>query len=139
MLILGQKACFLGPTIFEIQQPNWHYYIISYESLWFKFFCVNSLDFRSLKCTFCANFEGQALLFYFFFFGIGPWKSLFIYSSALSFSGRKKERGKSFAFDLLKKGHNHKLKTDFYEVAIPDRYSRVVRDFEREAKTRCNF
>ena len=22
MLILGQKACFLGPTIFEIPQPN---------------------------------------------------------------------------------------------------------------------
>ena len=25
MLILGQKACFLGPTIFKIPQPNWHY------------------------------------------------------------------------------------------------------------------
>ena len=25
MLILGQKACFLGPTTFEIPQPNWHY------------------------------------------------------------------------------------------------------------------
>jgi hypothetical protein len=22
MLILGQKSCFLGPTIFEIPQPN---------------------------------------------------------------------------------------------------------------------
>ena len=27
MWILGQKACFLGPTIFEIPQPNWWYYI----------------------------------------------------------------------------------------------------------------
>ena len=25
MLILGQKACFLGPTIFEIPRPNWYY------------------------------------------------------------------------------------------------------------------
>ena len=25
MLIFGQKACFLGPTIFEIPQPNWYY------------------------------------------------------------------------------------------------------------------
>ena len=25
MLILGQKSCFLGPTIFEIPQPNWYY------------------------------------------------------------------------------------------------------------------
>ena len=24
MLILGQKSCFLGPTIFKIPQPNWH-------------------------------------------------------------------------------------------------------------------
>ena len=24
MFILGQKSCFLGPTIFEIPQPNWH-------------------------------------------------------------------------------------------------------------------
>ena len=26
MLILGQKSCILGPTIFKIPQPNWHYY-----------------------------------------------------------------------------------------------------------------
>ena len=25
MLILGQKACILGPNIFEIPQPNWYY------------------------------------------------------------------------------------------------------------------
>ena len=25
MLIFVQKACFLGPTIFEIPQPNWYY------------------------------------------------------------------------------------------------------------------
>ena len=25
MLILGQKSCFLGPTIFKIPQPNWYY------------------------------------------------------------------------------------------------------------------
>ena len=24
LLILGQKACFLGPTIFEVPQPNWY-------------------------------------------------------------------------------------------------------------------
>ena len=24
MLIFGQKACFLGPTIFEIPRPNWY-------------------------------------------------------------------------------------------------------------------
>jgi hypothetical protein len=24
MLIRGQKSCFLGPTIFEIPQPNWY-------------------------------------------------------------------------------------------------------------------
>ena len=26
LLILGQKSCFLRPNIFEILQPNWHYY-----------------------------------------------------------------------------------------------------------------
>ena len=26
MLILGQKACILGSTIFEIPQPNWHWH-----------------------------------------------------------------------------------------------------------------
>ena len=26
MLILGQRPCFLGPTIFEIPQPNWYHY-----------------------------------------------------------------------------------------------------------------
>ena len=25
VLILGQKSCFLGPTIFKIPQPNWYY------------------------------------------------------------------------------------------------------------------
>ena len=25
MLILGQKSCFLGPTIFKIPQPRWYY------------------------------------------------------------------------------------------------------------------
>ena len=29
MLILGQKSCILGPTIFKIPQPNWHYYILT--------------------------------------------------------------------------------------------------------------
>ena len=24
--ILGQKSCILGPTIFKIPQPNWHYW-----------------------------------------------------------------------------------------------------------------
>ena len=27
MLILGQKSCFLGPTIFKIPQPKWRYYV----------------------------------------------------------------------------------------------------------------
>ena len=27
ILIFGQKSCFLGPTIFKIPQPNWHYYV----------------------------------------------------------------------------------------------------------------
>ena len=27
MLILGQKSCILGPTIFKIPQPNWYYYL----------------------------------------------------------------------------------------------------------------
>ena len=27
MSILGQKAYILGPTIFEIPQPNWYYYV----------------------------------------------------------------------------------------------------------------
>ena len=31
MLILGQKPYFLGPTIFKIPQPNWHYYICKFE------------------------------------------------------------------------------------------------------------
>ena len=30
MLILGQKSCIIGPTIFKIPQPNWHYYIYPY-------------------------------------------------------------------------------------------------------------
>ena len=25
MLVIGQKSCFLGSTIFEIPQPNWYY------------------------------------------------------------------------------------------------------------------
>ena len=25
-MILGQKSCFWGPTIFKIPQPNWYYY-----------------------------------------------------------------------------------------------------------------
>ena len=28
MLILGQKACILGPTIFKIPQPNWYYSVV---------------------------------------------------------------------------------------------------------------
>ena len=28
MSILGQKACILGPTIFRIPQPNWHYWVV---------------------------------------------------------------------------------------------------------------
>ena len=27
MLILDQKSCFLGPTIFKIPQPNWYYWV----------------------------------------------------------------------------------------------------------------
>ena len=27
MLILGQKSCILGPTIFKIPQPNWYYFL----------------------------------------------------------------------------------------------------------------
>ena len=32
-----QKACILGPTIFKIPQPNWHYYSFTYLRLesWF--------------------------------------------------------------------------------------------------------
>ena len=26
LLIFGQKSCFLGPTMFKIPQPNWHFY-----------------------------------------------------------------------------------------------------------------
>ena len=29
MLIFGQKASYLGPTIFEIPQPKWHLYKLS--------------------------------------------------------------------------------------------------------------
>ena len=29
MLIIGQKSCILGPTIFKIPQPNCHYYVYS--------------------------------------------------------------------------------------------------------------
>ena len=28
ILIFGQKCCFLGPTIFKIPQPSWHYYVL---------------------------------------------------------------------------------------------------------------
>ena len=31
MLILGQKPCILGPTIFKIPQPNWHYCLYDVE------------------------------------------------------------------------------------------------------------
>ena len=27
MLIFGQNSCFLGPTFFEMPQPNWHYQV----------------------------------------------------------------------------------------------------------------
>ena len=29
MLILSQKACYLGPTTFEIPRPNWYYYVFT--------------------------------------------------------------------------------------------------------------
>ena len=51
MLILGQKPYFLGPTIFKIPQPNWHYSIaikkpIKSRSHWWVF----SVRSTSLLC-----------------------------------------------------------------------------------------
>ena len=40
MLILGQKACFLGPTIFEMPQPNWYYYGYLSHFFWNKHFFI---------------------------------------------------------------------------------------------------
>ena len=38
MLILGQKHCLLGPTIFEIPQPNWYYNVSNcVKRIWFIF------------------------------------------------------------------------------------------------------
>ena len=42
MLILGQKACFLGPTILEMPQPNWHYYSKREEAAWPLLFLNNN-------------------------------------------------------------------------------------------------
>ena len=37
-IILGQKTCILGPTIFKIPQPNWYYYLLWLgRVLWKKF------------------------------------------------------------------------------------------------------
>ena len=33
MLILRQKGCFLGPAIFEILQPNWHYNLYCFHCI----------------------------------------------------------------------------------------------------------
>ena len=33
MLILGQKSSILGPTIFKIQQPNWHYCLDAFKNV----------------------------------------------------------------------------------------------------------
>ena len=41
MLILGQEACILGPTIFKIPQPNWHYCL--WMSSIYSFFCMYRL------------------------------------------------------------------------------------------------
>ena len=38
MLILGQKSCILGSTIFKIPQPNCHYYTWVYSIVIFQFF-----------------------------------------------------------------------------------------------------
>ena len=40
MLILDQKSCFLGPTMFEIPQPNWHYYVCFFE--WEGWICLRT-------------------------------------------------------------------------------------------------
>ena len=48
--ILGQKACILGPTIFKIPQPNWHY------SGYYKIFQTNYNN-----CTFKANVSQEIL------------------------------------------------------------------------------
>ena len=41
MLILGRKSCFLGPTKFEIPQPNWYYSTPTYIACFqpFPVFC----------------------------------------------------------------------------------------------------
>ena len=85
ILVFGQKSCFLGPTIYKIPQPNWHYYTrhnansncfqlfiqtttqvlifikeiftLQYNELWFARKCRN--------CTFKVNFLCQKLTEFF--------------------------------------------------------------------------
>ena len=40
ILFFGQKCCFLGPTIFKIPKPSWHYY---------AYICRWSLDSQDKK------------------------------------------------------------------------------------------
>ena len=49
MLILGQKSCLLGPTIFEIPQPNWYYCINIDTRLFHLILIVSILDLGKCK------------------------------------------------------------------------------------------
>ena len=101
MLILGQKSCILGPTIFKILKPNWHYstYIQDYLyanfkakdvkqktflyvmmlplELYFRWQILNFATTVSFKLTFTLLF--CTLHFQFFYF---LWKPLFMSSSS---------------------------------------------------------
>ena len=50
MLILSQKSCFLGPTIFEIPHPNWYFDLYHpYFLFVLSFFFQNDQYFMAVK------------------------------------------------------------------------------------------
>ena len=93
-------------------------YIISYESFWFNFFLCQFLGLQYPKMhILCQFWRSSHSLLFLFLWNWSLKKFIYILFS-IEFLRKKKERRKSFAFDLLKKGHNHKMETDFYEVAF---------------------
>ena len=65
ILFFGQKSCFLGPTIFKIPQPNWHYYVLWPLSSILLLACSTALEKASqFDKWFSKNEEPFSKLFF---------------------------------------------------------------------------
>ena len=69
MLILGQKSCILGPTIFKIPQPNWHY----------STYCVvNSTPFGIRRVIWGVNGQQHLLCLTLITFRLNDWEKCWV-------------------------------------------------------------